>query len=227
MSIIRKSVRNLNILPLLVANKALFVLVLLILFFVPLIPSSIHRPVYSILFTTIYLTATQLISKHRKLILSFVLIAIAMTWLGFTMDLIKIIWISKVIDIVLFIYIVFDLVKQVSHSKTVSSKVILESINGFMMIGLVFSFMIGFLMGINPGSFSFNNIGEHSIQTLALFENYVYYAFITLTTVGYGDVLPLTPEARALSVMISLTGQFYIAVVIAFLVGKFIIHEAK
>jgi voltage-gated potassium channel len=218
---------NKNILTILEANKALFTLVLLILFFVPLIPSNIHRPVYTILFTAIYLTATQMISKHRRLIMSLVLIAISITWIGFILDLVILKWISKGIDIALFIYIVFDLVKQVSRSKTVSARVILESINGFLMIGLVFSIVIGVLMGLNPGSFSFSNINADSVPTLALFEHYVYYAFITLTTVGYGDVLPLTPEARALSVLISLTGQFYIAVVIAFLVGKFIIHEAK
>jgi voltage-gated potassium channel Kch len=147
-----------------------------------------------------------------------------MVWLGDAIDLHVIKSISKGINVILFIFIVFDLVKQVSYAKVVSPKVILESINGYLMIGLVFSILVALLMGFDPGSFSLNNI---PIQSDSPFHQNIYYAFITLTTVGYGDIVPLTPIARSLSILISVTGQLYIAVVIALLVGKYISQAGR
>ena len=46
-----------------------------------------------------------------------------------------------------------------------------------------------------------------------------YYSFITLATVGYGDVTPITPLARTLAWMEAITGQFYLAILVAGLVG--------
>jgi hypothetical protein len=47
----------------------------------------------------------------------------------------------------------------------------------------------------------------------------VYYSFVTMTTVGYGDITPVSPPARTLAWLEAMMGQFYIAVLVAFLVG--------
>jgi voltage-gated potassium channel len=210
-----------------IANEALFILVLMILFFVPVIPLSLHRYAYSFLFTTIILAGTQVLSKRRKLTLIYAIIAITMVWIGDTFDLRIIKGISKGINVILFIIIVFDLVKKVSQARMVSPKVILEAINGYLMIGLVFSIAVAFLSGLNPGSFSFDMINAQPFQAGYPFYQYIYYTFITLATVGYGDIVPLTPVARSMSILISVTGQLYIAVVIALLVGKYISQEVR
>jgi voltage-gated potassium channel len=227
MTIIGKLKGDKKILPVLAANKALFVLVLITVFFVPVIPMTFHRITYSILLTSIILTGTQLISKHSTLVLSFAVLAIAMLWIGDLMGLEVIKSISKGVNVVLFTFIVIDLVKQVSSAKMVSPKVILESINGYLMIGLVFSLMVGVLMSLNHAAFSFFNTNAFPPQNEFSFHQFIYYAFSTLTTVGYGDVVPMTPEARSLSILISVTGQLYIAIVIALLVGKYIIQEGR
>jgi voltage-gated potassium channel len=210
-----------------IANGTLFIMVLIILFVVPVIPLSLHRYAYSFLFTTIILAGTQVLSKKRKITLTYAIIAITVVWIGDTFDLKVIKGISKGINVILFIIIVFDLVKKVSQARMVSPKVILEAINGYLMIGLVFSIAVAFLTGLNPGSFSFDMIDAQTFQTGHPFYQYIYYTFITLTTVGYGDIVPLTPVARSLSVLISVTGQLYIAVVIALLVGKYISQEVR
>ena len=48
-----------------------------------------------------------------------------------------------------------------------------------------------------------------------------YFTFVTMSTLGYGDVLPGIPLTRSLSIFISITGQIYLAVIIAMLVGKY------
>ena len=222
MLLIEKSEEKKQLIPIGVANKILFFFVLLTIFFVPLIPVLYHHIAYNILFTTIFIAGILLISKNKTLIIAIGILAILLGWMSIVLNFEAIKSISKVINVVLFIFIVFDLVKQVSLAKMVSSKIILESINGYLLIGMVFSVLVAFMMSIDPASFSFDKINGGSIPSEFPFYQCIYYAFITLTTVGYGDVVPLTPPARSLAMLIGVTGQMYIAVVIALLVGKYI-----
>jgi len=54
------------------------------------------------------------------------------------------------------------------------------------------------------------------------FSDYIYFGFVTLTTLGYGDVTPVSPMARSMAVLIAITGQLYMTILIAMLVGKFL-----
>jgi hypothetical protein len=65
----------------------------------------------------------------------------------------------------------------------------------------------------NPSSF---NITSSSSQDL------LYFTFITLTTIGYGDISPLSDVARNLAVILGLIGQFYNTIIIAIIIGKFL-----
>jgi len=57
--------------------------------------------------------------------------------------------------------------------------------------------------------------------------NFVYYTFITMSTVGYGDITPRIPETQTLAYFLSVSGQLYVAIIIAFLVGKLLMHPGK
>jgi hypothetical protein len=49
----------------------------------------------------------------------------------------------------------------------------------------------------------------------------LYYSFVTIASLGYGDICPLKPYTRSLATLITVSGQFYIAIIVALLVGKF------
>jgi voltage-gated potassium channel Kch len=63
--------------------------------------------------------------------------------------------------------------------------------------------------------------------TLSYVSNYIYFGFVTLTTLGYGDVVPLTPAAKSLAIFTSITGQMYVAIIIAALVSKYLSQPKK
>ena len=71
----------------------------------------------------------------------------------------------------------------------------------------------------HPGAFSFNLSGA-SAHSLSQFEAY-YFSFITLSTVGYGDISPLTNGARTLAMTEAMTGTLYMAVLISRLVALY------
>ncbi len=104
----------------------------------------------------------------------------------------------------------FHILKNINAQKIVSPEVISGAVSGYLLFGLLGGLMAACLELIVSGSFNINNPDELS--------GYVYYSFVTLSTLGYGDILPKNNLAQTLAIAISLTGQIYLTVVIAILV---------
>ncbi len=95
----------------------------------------------------------------------------------------------------------------------VTLDLIMAAACAYILLGMVWAYAYYFLESFHPGSF---NIVENSTDDLVDFN---YYSFVTLTTVGYGDILGITRAARALSIFEAITGQLYLAIMISRLVG--------
>jgi len=117
--------------------------------------------------------------------------------------------------IVYFITTVFRFIKLVSKRDKVDKYVIIEAINGYLLLGIAFSLLIAFSALYFPEAFNFKMPGDGSIS-----YDPIYFSFVTLSTLGYGDKLPLETPAKATSLLITLSGQFYLVTVMAFIVGK-------
>ena len=114
-----------------------------------------------------------------------------------------------------FTFVVVRLVFQIARSERVDGTVILEAINGYLLIGLTFSLFVSLVLRFNPNAFHLTNMSEDSLT------NFIYYTFVTMTTLGYGDIVPVSPAAKSLAILISISGQMYVAILIALLVGKY------
>ncbi|MCP4407905.1 MAG: two pore domain potassium channel family protein [Gammaproteobacteria bacterium] len=82
-------------------------------------------------------------------------------------------------------------------------------------MGIIWAIMYSFLNVLIPGSFSGLSVESEQGRLL----EFIYYSFVTLTTLGYGDLLPVSPIARAFGYLEAVIGQIYVAVLIAGLVG--------
>jgi hypothetical protein len=111
-----------------------------------------------------------------------------------------------------FIYIVGNVVLDMMRQRSVTLFTMVEAVNGYLLLGIMFISLVDFCELTFPGSYLLK--GEESMDL-------VYYTMVTLTTVGYGDITPQVPVAKSLSMIIAISGQFYIAVVVAIIVGKF------
>ena len=69
------------------------------------------------------------------------------------------------------------------------------------------------------------NIDRH--RNIASYSAYIYYSFVTLTTLGYGDITPASQLCRFLAMAEVLMGQFYMTILIALLIGKYLTHSGK
>ena len=110
----------------------------------------------------------------------------------------------------------------------------LELIYSGMPLALSWSVLVGWsvirlvmsaLETIQPGSFQpleMANVGDSSVLASArLFSAINYYAFVCLTTVGFGDISPMLPLSRMVSVATSVAGPLYLAAVMGVLIGRF------
>ena len=120
-----------------------------------------------------------------------------------------------------FIFItVVGLVREIFSVKRVTLDTISAAICAYLLMGLAWAFLFAVVAMEHPGSFS-RVLLVHS-QASPMFmslHNFFYYSFVCLTTTGFGDIAPTSDAARALSILESVTGQMYLAILIARLVS--------
>ena len=118
-----------------------------------------------------------------------------------------------------FIIVTIALVAHVAQAKNVDGSILLCAINSYLLIGLTLSILFMIMDLFFPGSFEQLDTGTGKFST------FVYYGFITLTTLGYGDITPSTAMARSLSAFTALFGQLYLVIIMALIIGKFLITK--
>ena len=91
----------------------------------------------------------------------------------------------------------------------------------YLLLGLTWANAYAFLHQLHPDAFA-GTLGEALIS-----QTWIYYSFVTLTTVGYGDITPVHPVARSLAIGEALTGQLYLAITLARLVSLRVSARAK
>lgn len=118
--------------------------------------------------------------------------------------------------------VAYSLYRQILIAKEMSLHLIIGVFSGYLMLGFISYYAFLALEVFVPNSFS-GLSDEIGIKR----DQLVYFSFITLLTVGYGDISPLTPDAQRLSIGTAIIGQFYTTVVMALLVGQFLGKKAK
>ena len=117
-----------------------------------------------------------------------------------------------------FIFMSILVISYVLHSKSVSIDRLAGAMCGYLLIGVVYASLYGFLYKIQPNAFSFTNF-QNAHETIVQ-SNLIFYSFVTLTTLGYGDILPVTSQAQSLAILESITGVLYVAAFIAWIVSS-------
>jgi len=104
--------------------------------------------------------------------------------------------------------------------KQASGDAIFGAVCGYLLLGIIWSVLYSAVETASPGSFCMPPPSDPGVLAARPDRGALgYYSFITLATVGYGDVTPATPLTRTLAWMEAITGQFYLAVLVAGLVG--------
>ncbi len=132
------------------------------------------------------------------------------------------------IGITFFFSAVVLIIASIFRSQRLTLDSISGAICGYLLLGVAWGVLYSMLDVSRPGSFEISErLMEQLRQGSSRGHLFTYYSFVTLTTVGYGDVTPISTPARTCAWIEALTGQFYIAVLVAGLIGALISKKPK
>lgn len=117
------------------------------------------------------------------------------------------------------LYTTWLLLRSTLEAKRVTRDTICSAICVYLLIGMTWSLFYGLLVAFQPGAFHMTIPIEG--RTTPDWTDLLYYSFVTLLTVGYGDITPATRHARSLSILEALVGILFIAVLISRLVSMY------
>jgi len=127
------------------------------------------------------------------------------------------VWVlTGVFGTLMYVYIIVILLRDLMEQRVVTGEMIFCAISIYLLIGVAWAGVYGILEAAAPGSF-------HGITEAA---DILYYSFIALTTVGFGDITPVSILARRLSVLEAAMGSIYMAIIVALIVGRYLTYES-
>lgn len=135
--------------------------------------------------------------------------------IGVALELMQWYYLHLVLLFSFYLWAIYLAAKQVLFAGDVDVNRIVGAICIYLLMGLLWTLMYLFIAQAIPGSFN----GIEQMLWYDNFANVAYYSFVTLTTLGYGDISPVAPIARFLVYMEAVVGVFYMAVLVASLIG--------
>ncbi len=196
----------------------LLISILCLLILAPLFKGFIGiRILMDIFFTSILISAVYAVSKKKYILLVAALLALPMLvsiWSDNFVKVPSLILVGDCFGILFMAFMVIVILSFIFREQEVTGNVIYGAIVVYLLIAIMWAFVFSVMESINPGSFA---IGEGQIEVGR--PLFIYYSFVTITTLGYGDITPITALANSFSFLEAVIGQIYLVVLVARLVG--------
>jgi hypothetical protein len=207
---------------------------LLLLALYPFLEQNVSERLLSFFFTGTLIAGTYAVSRTRRFLVASIVIAVgafSTQWLSHFIESRTIFIFSRSLACLFYLLITVAILANVLKGETVTADKICGGICGYLVMGLMWAFLFGLIEVVHPGSFLQNGQliapDRGTTQQFALLNSMIYYSLATLTTTTYGDILPKTTPARALSNLEAIAGQMYVAVLISRLVALHITQSVS
>jgi Ca2+/Na+ antiporter len=175
------------------------------------------RILMDILWSAIFVSAIYAVSQKKHHILIGVMLALPMlasVWAKYFVQYKALIAVGSLCGAAFFLFAIIQMLIFIYSHKEVTRDLIIGAAVVYLFMALMWTFIFVAVETLHPGSF---NIPEG--QNIEASRQFVYYSFVTLTTLGYGDITPATSMARSLCILEAVIGQLYLVVQVAWLVG--------
>ena len=126
---------------------------------------------------------------------------------------------EAILWLLLFAFITWHLLRGVLRQREITSETISMSISVYLLLGFTFGLFYILLHHLQPLAFSLGSTPTPISNEQQAFPILIYFSLTTLSTIGFGDITPVSLQARYAAVAEGITGQFYLAILVARLVG--------
>jgi len=209
------------------------ILLICLLIFILLYPIlSVHKKLtQNIIFTAIIIFGTfslDFSEKIRRILMASGAITICLNWFYhfFPHQLLGLTYFISFFSFNVFITVFMT--RHIARSKKVTGTIIVNSINGYLLIGILGAVLMAwieilqkYVFRLDTGTINFAGLNVKG------FHDYLYFSFVTMTTLGYGDITPVSSYAKSVTLIVAVAGQLYLTILVAMLVGKFLSRPEK
>jgi len=209
-------------------SHLLISLVTLLLFFPFIRLFTQTFPLFTFLFLTLIILTLRILNLKRSIFIVLSLIAALSFFLDWyvqsnqTVEFAERVPIAIALgySILISVSIIFMIATLIQERK-VDADVVMGGISIYLLIGVLWSLFYQIIDTLVPNAFNYGGLGVHEHQDL------LYYSFVTLTTLGYGDIIPANDFSRSFSTAEAIIGQVYLTVFIAHLVGLYVADRSR
>ena len=134
--------------------------------------------------------------------------------------------IGSVCFLLFFGFVTWQQLRAVLRQRTITAESISMSISVYLLMGITWGLLYVVIYDRHPQAFSFAGSTEQ-LTELNIFPTLIYFSLTTLSTIGFGDITPVLMQARYAAVAEGITGQFYLAILVARLVGMYMSHPRE
>ncbi len=204
------------------AHRYAYLLATLLAFIIvyPFLVGDRPRPGLAGLLTlSIFITALRAVARERRTMIIAALLALpafADNLLALAVPREQPLLPFYVSGILFFAFITAVIFHGVITSAEVTRDTLYGAITGYLMLGLTWAWAYGLIERLWPGSFR-----SLTTEGPLVGPQFTFLSFITLTSVGYGDIVPISGQARSLAILEAIAGQMYLAIFMARLVGLY------
>jgi len=216
-------------------HQAIFQRRFLFLFLALLLPYLIHPliatevvgiAVLDLAFSLVLIMGIFAVSERKHLAitaLGIVLLAQALTWTSHAVSNHVLILTGTAVNCIYLIYTASLLLEHVIRSRSPTTNTIFAALCIYLLLGFIWAFLYTFIQDLDPTSFWFNpQLFTYTPQSKHLSSDlyyFIYFSFTTLTTLGYGDIMPGSHWSRMVTSMEAVLGQLYLVVMVTYLIG--------
>jgi len=198
----------------------------------PLFSSTVYaRSMVDLAITVVFVTAIIAISNTRKhFIIGMVLMlpTLILIWGVKIYHIESLEFISLVGSVFFFSYIAWLILTDILSTDMVTLDIIAAGISVYLFFGNICGFIYAIIGRVDPNAFTIPaTTASYLGDNLSDLSSAMYFSFVTLTTLGYGDITPINDFARSLAFLEAAMGQIYLTVLIASLVGVHISTSDK
>ena len=206
--------------------RYLFLSLILILLAFPLVKEYAPGRFLLDIFVSFVMIASMMaaVRTRTSLHIGLVLLSILLVarWAESVTNAPLLVFLSLILTTIYWSYVIVEILIDIFlYRSKVTGGMIYGALSVYLLIGLAFAFAYTIVDIVVPGSFDGISyvMAEEGHRE---FHGFLYFSFVTLTTLGYGDILPIMPAARAMAYMEAILGQIYLTVLVARLVSMYV-----